>query len=138
MKTMEFNTRHVRLEETQAKALRQMFGRLTLEFTRTHCRLISPPYVITAGENRVELEGTKQTFPYRVLASTDRAVAIKTVDNDSEELIIWHFEGDHMWTYVGHSRLGWMHLREYFKRDKTRTNEEGGNKRDSDGLKDCQ
>lgn len=119
-KTMQFNREHARLEAGQIDALEQIFGKLTLEITKTHFYAELPAQSITRNGETIELDATRQTVPYTVIGRTSEAVATKTTYQDPDqldELAIWHFEGDSMWTYVGDSPFGWLHVREYFTKE---------------------
>ena len=118
-KTMQFNKEYVRLEKGQIVALEQMFGKLTLEITRTHFNVEVPAYSIIRNGKTIEMEATRERVPYTVIGQTTGAVATKTTHKDAgqfDELAIWHVEGNSMWKYVGDSPFGWFHMREYFTR----------------------
>lgn len=120
-KTMEFNEKHVKLEDRQIRNLRQIFGKMTVAYRDNEVVTTTPAYSITTDAKTIEMEASELTGTYSVLGTADDAVAIKfrfpnPVGDEFEAIQVLHFEGDHMWTYVGDSPLGWLHIREYFKR----------------------
>jgi hypothetical protein len=118
-RTMDFNTKNAKLEESQIEALSQIFGKNTLTFTVKECIVHSPKLSIRKGNNTIDLDESTDKISYRVVATAPSSVAIWTKESEGlESLSIWHFEGEYVWTYLGDSPLHGMHLREYFRRIK--------------------
>jgi hypothetical protein len=83
----------------QKAALRRLFGKMELRYTRKRCYST--------------LDGHTQSVPYQVVAKDPSSVAIVSYDLLLEQPTIshLHFDGSHMWVPVGTGLF-----REFFKR----------------------
>jgi len=93
------------ISTAKKKRLLQLFGKLELRYTTTHCYST--------------LNGQVTASRYRVVAKDSSSVAL-VVSNalDGEQIVHLHFEGAHYWIVLDSGRV-----REFFKRvsPKTRT-----------------
>ena len=81
------------------RKLRALFGKLVMRWTPTKCFS--------------EFDGSRESVPYKVVASDAESVVVRCFDllSKTYRLQQLHFEGEHYWLWA------WG-LREYFKRVK--------------------